>query len=174
MKKYNVTEYSVTDCLVLLRVAKHITTILLREVLNLVFEMNLEPSPFENIAAGRKTLELRLFDDKRRIIDIGDIIIFTNTAVAEQKIAVIVKSLHRYATFEEMFMDIPIELWGDEIIDTPNKAVAKMSEYYTDAKIHLYGVLGIGVALVDIKTALKQLEAQKDAEYEKMFPDGMK
>ena len=68
--------------------------------------MKLNPSPFEKIASGRKTVELRLYDDKRRRIDIGDRIIFSNLEDPEQKIAVKVKSLHRYATFEDLFKDI--------------------------------------------------------------------
>ena len=32
----------------------------------MVHRMNLQPEPFEKIAAGRKTIELRLLDEKRR------------------------------------------------------------------------------------------------------------
>ena len=140
----------------------------------MIYEMKLASLPFEKIASGRKTMELRLFDEKRRKIDIGDIIIFTSIAEPMQKIAVTVKSLHRYATFEDMFMDIPLKLCGNDSTDTPKKAAAKMIEYYTDAQVQLYGVLGIGIALVDTETALKQLEEKKEAEFERLFPDGMK
>ena len=59
--------------------------------------MKLNPSPFKKMASGRKTVELRLFDDKRRKIDICDRVIFTNLEDPEQKIAVKVISLHLYA-----------------------------------------------------------------------------
>ena len=65
----------------------------------MIFEMNLNASPYEKIASGSKTVELRLFDAKRRRIDIGDKIVFTNLYEPMKKIAVIVRSLHRYASF---------------------------------------------------------------------------
>ena len=39
-------------------------------------KMNMNPSPFEKIRNGTKTIELRLYDEKRRKIEIGDTIIF--------------------------------------------------------------------------------------------------
>ena len=41
--------------------------------------MNLTPSPFKMIREGRKTIELRLYDEKRKAISIGDTITFCNT-----------------------------------------------------------------------------------------------
>ena len=43
-------------------------------------EMKLHSSPFEMIKSGKKTIELRLYDEKRQLIKEGDIIIFTNTS----------------------------------------------------------------------------------------------
>ena len=45
--------------------------------------MQLQPSPFEMIRNGTKTIELRLYDEKRRKIRIGDTISFTNTESKE-------------------------------------------------------------------------------------------
>ena len=41
--------------------------------------MNLTPAPLKMIREGRKTIELRLYDEKRKQISIGDIITFVNT-----------------------------------------------------------------------------------------------
>ena len=46
--------------------------------------MQLTPSPFQMIKEGTKTIELRLFDEKRRKIQIGDIIEFSNTETGEK------------------------------------------------------------------------------------------
>ena len=35
--------------------------------------MKLNPSPFEMIRSGRKTIELRLYDEKRRSIEKGEV-----------------------------------------------------------------------------------------------------
>ena len=75
----------------------------------MVYEMKLREEPFEKIVSGRKTVELRLFDEKRRRLDIGDKIVFEKLEDLGLKIAAVVKSLHRYATFEELFMDVPLE-----------------------------------------------------------------
>ena len=45
--------------------------------------MQLQPSPFKMIRDGTKTIELRLFEEKRKIIRIGDTISFTNTVSKE-------------------------------------------------------------------------------------------
>lgn len=140
----------------------------------MIYEMKLKAEPFEKIEIGRKTVELRLFDEKRRRLDIGDKIIFEKLEDSEKRIAVVVKSLHRYATFEDLFMDIPLEKCGNASTDTSKEATARMSQYYTEDQIQKYGVLGIGVALIDLDAVLKELDEQKEAEYERLFPDGMK
>ena len=43
-------------------------------------EMSLRPGPFAKIADGSKSYELRLLDEKRRLIAAGDTITFTCTA----------------------------------------------------------------------------------------------
>ena len=43
----------------------------------MVHEMKLDREPFEKMKSGSKTVELRIFDDKRRCLEIDDIIIFT-------------------------------------------------------------------------------------------------
>jgi len=40
-------------------------------------QMKLNESPFEKIRSGEKIIEIRLYDDKRKNINIGDIIIFS-------------------------------------------------------------------------------------------------
>ena len=46
--------------------------------------MKLNPAPFAMIKSGKKTIELRLFDEKRQQIKAGDAIEFTNTANGEK------------------------------------------------------------------------------------------
>ena len=40
--------------------------------------MHLDPEPYNKIAAGLKTIELRLNDEKRQMIEISDTIVFSN------------------------------------------------------------------------------------------------
>lgn len=124
----------------------------------MVHNMKLKELPFEKIASGRKTVELRLYDEKRRMLNIGDKIIFTCIEDPDMKIAVVVKSLHRYATFEELFKEIPLEKCGNDVKETPESAAADMKKYYTDEQVERYSVLGIGIDIVDIEATMKQLK----------------
>ena len=45
----------------------------------MIHYMKLNPKPFAMIAEGRKTIELRLYDEKRQGISLGDTIVFKNT-----------------------------------------------------------------------------------------------
>lgn len=45
---------------------------------NMNHKMSLRNKPFNNIKSGTKTIELRLYDEKRKLISVGDIITFTN------------------------------------------------------------------------------------------------
>jgi len=45
--------------------------------------MKLRPNPFRMILCGEKTYELRLYDEKRQCIKIGDKIVFVNTKTDE-------------------------------------------------------------------------------------------
>lgn len=140
----------------------------------MVYVMNLKSEPFEKMAAGKKTIELRLFDGKRRQLDINDKIIFTNLDEPDKKIAVRIKSLHRYATFEELIKEVSVEKCGNDSSETPETVAAKMKQYYDDDKISLYGVLGIGIELDDLDFVIRELNEQKEATFERLFPDGMK
>ena len=49
----------------------------------MIHKLNLNAVPFERIKSGRKTIELRLYDEKRQKIQAGDDIIFTSTETGE-------------------------------------------------------------------------------------------
>ena len=65
-------------------------------------EMRLHPEPFNLIKKGTKTIEMRLYDEKRKQIKEGDIITFTNRETGE-KIDTKVLKLHIYPSFEELY-----------------------------------------------------------------------
>ena len=50
----------------------------------MVHVMKLKNDPFQKIKTGKKTVELRLYDNKRRQLDIGDDIIFTNLSYSPE------------------------------------------------------------------------------------------
>lgn len=107
--------------------------------------MKLKEGPFEAIKAGTKTVEMRLYDDKRRKIQIGDVIEFTNNTSGE-KISVEVLALHIYPSFEnlyDIFDKVSLGYAPHEIA-----LYTDMVEYYLSTEIEKYGVVGIEIKLI--------------------------
>ena len=111
----------------------------------MIYEMNLHPGPFESIRSGRKDIEMRLYDDRRKSIRIGDEIVFTNNETRET-IKVLVVNLYRFNNFEELYSQFDKTRLGyskDDIADSKD-----MEFYYSIDKIKQYGVLAIEIKLI--------------------------
>lgn len=109
--------------------------------------MNLNPNPFKAISEGRKTIEMRLFDEKRRLINVGDQIVFTNIDNESQKITVKVIGLHKFDSFDELYKNLPLLKCGYTKENIHNSKPEDMELYYSPEKQKLYGVLGIEITL---------------------------
>lgn len=72
-----------------------------------IHEMGLYKEYFNGIKEGRKTVEVRLNDEKRRKIKIGDFIEFIDVTNQDEKLKVSVTNLRKYNSFEEMYKSIP-------------------------------------------------------------------
>jgi len=110
--------------------------------------MKLQSEPFEKMKSGKKTLELRLYDEKRRSIKPGDEIEFSELPGLENKIKTKVVGLFRYGTFAEMLSDLPTRLLGYEESDREYLKTS-MYEVYTKEQEAEYGVLGIRIELLE-------------------------
>ena len=109
--------------------------------------MQLQPSPFEMIKEGTKTIELRLFDEKRQKIRIGDTIAFTNTETKEI-LEVKVLELYVFDSFEALYSRLPLLECGYTKDDIDTASPDDMKEYYPDELQRQYGVVGIRIALL--------------------------
>lgn len=109
--------------------------------------MKLNSAPFAMIKSGQKTIELRLFDEKRQQIQPGDAIVFTNTATDETLTATVVK-LHRFNNFEELYKTLPLLKCGYTTEDIDTAHPADMEQYYSLEEQEKYGVVGIEISLV--------------------------
>jgi len=108
----------------------------------MIHKMTLWDESFSKIKDRTKTIEMRLCDEKRSIIGIGDIIEFTNTRTHEI-CECAVTNLYKYESFNELYKHhnkIAIGYADNEIAD-PNDMLA----YYSVEDIEKYGVLGIEV-----------------------------
>ena len=105
-------------------------------------QMNLAHEPFAKIKSGTKTIEMRLFDEKRAAIRPGDIIVFTDLET-NQALSCAVRQLYRYPDFDELYRHhdkISIGYGADDTA-TPDDMLA----YYTKEQIAKYGVVGIAI-----------------------------
>ena len=119
------------------------TVVLLRRE-NAIHNMNLDSEPYEMIKSGEKTIELRLFDEKRRKIQVGDTIVFTNRADG-QTIRVTVEKIHRFDNFEELYKSLPLLRCGYTEETVKNASAADMEKYYSIDEQKKCGVIGIEV-----------------------------
>ena len=104
--------------------------------------MKLQPAPFEKIKSGDKTIELRLFDEKRQQIKEGDTIVFTNTTTGETLTKTVLK-LHRFDSFEELYKSLPLLQCGYTPENVGTAHPADMEQYYSAEEQKKYGVVGI-------------------------------
>lgn len=118
-------------------------------------QMKLQTVPFEKIKNGSKTIELRLNDEKRHKVQIGDFIEFSCLDEPKQKIQTRVTALYHFSSFEELYTALPKEKLGYTPAETPNPD--HMNEYYPREKQEQYGVLGIELYLTDLQ---KFIDAQ--------------
>ena len=110
-------------------------------------EMKLQPEYYNFIVNGTKRIEIRLYDEKRQQIKIGDIIEFLKEPELNESFNAKVVGLLRYNSFEEMFKDFDISILSDESM-TKDELISVLEQFYTKEKQEKYGVLGIRIELI--------------------------
>ena len=102
--------------------------------------MGLQKEFFNKVYSGEKTIELRLYDEKRKKLKIGDIISIhasdAPTMTFEKKIMGLVKA----KDFKALFDIIMPEQCG---FDSFENAIKTMQEFYPLKEQHDFGVVGI-------------------------------
>ena len=109
-----------------------------------VHRMNLYPEAFELVANGSKKVEMRLNDEKRQKLNIGDLIVFTNIESKEEAIVEVI-DLRYFKTFNELYSSYEKTVIGyrkDEIANPDD-----MLKYYSKKQIEKYGALAIEIKL---------------------------
>ena len=112
----------------------------------MVHEMKLQPKYYEYIKRGTKRIELRLYDEKRSQIQLGDKIKFLKEPELLETMEVDVIGLLRYNSFDDLFKDFDISILSDSSM-TKEELLNVLQEFYTFEKQKEYGVLGIRVNL---------------------------
>lgn len=108
----------------------------------MLHKMKLNKSPFERIKNGTKTIEFRLFDEKRQQIKVGDQIEFSKLPDLREKLLANVIELYKEDSFENLFR----KLYTDE--EEIKKETNSMYQYYSPEKEKEHGVVGIKISLI--------------------------
>lgn len=118
----------------------------------MIHKMKLNESPFDRIKNGTKTVEFRLYDDKRKQIKVGDKIEFSKLPDLQEKLIVEVLELYQDKTFENLFKQLYKE---DE--EEIKRKTQSMYDIYSREKEKQYGVLGIRIK-IDIEKLKNNIE----------------
>jgi ASC-1-like (ASCH) protein len=102
-------------------------------------EMRLHPVPFQMIRDGIKTVEIRLNDEKRKLMKVGDTIEFSLRPDPEQKCVAEIMGLDHFSSFKESYASYPPAEYGGESQDEWES----MYKYYSLEDEQKEGVLGI-------------------------------
>ena len=113
----------------------------------MIHEMKLRELPFKAIVSGKKIIELRLNDEKRGNIKIGDTIEFFKEPELQEKVTAKVNGLIQYATFKDMFKDIPLSYFACENY-TEEQMIDSLHTFYTEEDEKKWGALGIRIELI--------------------------
>jgi len=114
---------------------------------NMEHELKLQPRYYEYILNGSKDIEIRLYDEKRQKINIGDIIIFKKEPELNESFKVKVVGLLRYENFDGLFNDFTIDRLADRSM-SKSELLEELEKFYTKEKQKEYGVLGIRIEKV--------------------------
>ncbi len=110
----------------------------------MVHQMGLYGEYFQAIKDGKKKVEVRLNDEKRRKIKVGDSIEFIKTPQKDEILKVKVINLRSYGDFETMYNDIPFKYFDCEGW-TMKEMIDGTYEIYTPEQEKEWGTLAITI-----------------------------
>lgn len=102
----------------------------------------------QNDSKRRKTIELRLNDEKRRKLNRKDLITFVNTEDSLKTITAEVIDIYKYKSFKELYADLPLLKCGYTKEDVKTASPEDMLAYYSAKQQEKYGVLGIEIKVI--------------------------
>ena len=106
--------------------------------------MSLQKEPFEMIKNGKKIYELRLLDEKRKLVKIGDEIEFY-CQVLNQKLTALVVDILVFSNFAELYATLPPLEIGYTEQAGKTASPDDMLLYYSKEEQAEFGVVAIKV-----------------------------
>ncbi|MBR3913112.1 MAG: ASCH domain-containing protein [Alphaproteobacteria bacterium] len=105
-------------------------------------KMNVKTKYYNLLKSEKKVVELRLFDEKRKQIKIGDEILFSDSSNTNDSFIARVINLHRAESFDKLCQIITPAQAG---FTSKEELITVLEEFYTPASQQKYGVLGIEI-----------------------------
>lgn len=112
------------------------------------YTMKLFEKPYRDLKKGKKTIELRLYDEKRKCICEGDIIVFYLYGRVDRFIKTRVIHIYKCRSFAELYKELPLEKCGYSEEELKNADPTDMNEYYSVEEQVKYGVVGFEVEIL--------------------------
>lgn len=113
----------------------------------MIHKMKLQAKYFEYMINGTKRIEIRINDEKRQLIKIGDIIEFERFSELNDSFKTRVVELIRYNNFDELVKDFDISILADKSM-TKSELINELIQFYPEEKQQKYGVLAIRIELM--------------------------
>ena len=105
--------------------------------------MHLEPKAYARMEDEKKTIELRLYDEKRRRIQVGDVIRFESTDDETDVLFAWVTGMRFFASFDELYAALPLTACGYAPEAAKTASPRDMDRYYSPEAQRQWGVVGI-------------------------------
>lgn len=107
-----------------------------------MFNCHLDKDVFEVVKNGIKNVEVRVNDEKRRSMKIGDKIIFLKRPLEEEKLLTKIVGLKTFKNFNELVNEYEIErLYLDTF--TKEEFIELLGRFYSEEEQEKYGVVAI-------------------------------
>jgi len=119
--------------------------------------MKLYEKHFNNIKNKNKRIEVRLFDDKRQKLKVGDMITFIKLPDKDEKITVKVKGLSIFGNFYDFYSTFDAELFAHPKDITVEEQIERERAIYSEADEKKHGVLGIHLEFISHKDLKKEI-----------------
>lgn len=108
-------------------------------------EMKLQEKYYNYILNGSKRIEIRLNDEKRQNIKIGDKIKFLKEPELNECFEVNVIGLLKYNSFNDLVNDFDISVLADKTMSKTD-LINTLEKFYPKEKQEKYGALGIRIS----------------------------
>ncbi|MEE3343430.1 MAG: ASCH domain-containing protein [Bacilli bacterium] len=109
--------------------------------------IHLDEDIFEYVKHGTKNVEVRVNDEKRRRLKVGDKITFLMRPNDVESLDAVIEDLIYYKTFEDLVKDYTEEeLYSSEY--TKEEFLTLLKRFYTDEEIEKYGTVAIKFRII--------------------------